>query len=195
MHRSAFFNRLSRSLSLDFFSSFSSFHTNTKQQTRETQDSSYRSPLAAFRSHKFGPLSPLSTGTRLPHVDSESSDSLGDGGQDTISLAEFKPSELPLCPYELQGVCNDSKCEQYAHWRDLRLSPSERILEIMRAFVGDSPEQQKQYKTELNVRLKELKGADFHTILPALTRFRNQHITDGSFLDWYAFNRVDVQTN
>lgn len=149
--------------------------------------------MAAFRSHKFGPLSTSGALKRPAHVDSESPDSLADAGSDTISLAEFKPSELPLCPFELQGVCNDSKCDKYAHWRDLRLSKDERILEIMRAFVGDSPEEQKQYRNELNVRLKQLKGADFDTILPALTQFRNQHITDGHFLDWYAFNRVDVQ--
>ncbi|KAG5359814.1 hypothetical protein CJU90_5654 [Yarrowia sp. C11] len=162
------------------------------QQEREILDSSYRSPLAAFRSHKFGPLSTLSA-QRPVHVDSESPDSLAEAGPDTISLAEFKPSELALCPYELQGVCNDSKCEQYAHWRDLRLNKNERILEIMRAFVGGSPEEQKQYRNELNVRLKQLKGADFDTILPALTQFRDQHITDGHFLDWYSFDRVDVQ--
>ncbi|KAG5362917.1 hypothetical protein CJU89_2054 [Yarrowia sp. B02] len=162
------------------------------QQEREIQDSSYRSPLAAFRSHKFGPFGTLRAKRPL-HVDRESPYSLADTGDDTISLAEFKPSELPLCPYELQGVCNDSKCDQYAHWRDLRLSKNERILEIMRAFVGDSLEEQKQYKDELNVRLKQLQGADFDTIVPALTQFRNEHITDGHFLDWYAFNRVDVQ--
>lgn len=156
-------------------------NTNTKQKQREIQDSSYRSPLMVFRSHKFSPIARL-------HVDRRQNDG---ENRDTISLVEFKPSELPLCPFELQGVCSNSKCVEYAHWRDLRLSKSEQILEIMRAFVGDSEEDQQLYKSELQARLKELKGSDSHTIISALIEFRRAR-SDEHFLDWHAFKRVDI---
>ncbi|CAN6636596.1 hypothetical protein TRVA0_016S00210 [Trichomonascus vanleenenianus] len=149
----------------------------------------YESPLRYFRSFKFSPFYDA------------------DGGLRSATYNARIPGDKELCESEAQGrPCHNPDCTGF-HFKDAVQDDQAILLELSRAFVGETPEQVEEYRKGLATMIIDKKkeqetttnddrgdsginpSLQFENTAEALVEYRRAKAKD-RILDWYKFRNI-----
>ncbi|KAL9130422.1 MAG: hypothetical protein Q9217_001389 [Psora testacea] len=134
----------------------------------------YESPLKHFKSYRFHPeyISEVPSGFR------------------SLTYSHAIDAEVPICPYDLGGTCNDPSCGKQ-HFRDMGISANMEFLRVIDDVIlrelakpeGTTPPEQDAFVKglrELILDLRNRKVGGMSDIASAITMYRKNFLADDS---------------
>lgn len=124
----------------------------------------YESPLKQFKSFRYHPryLKEVSNGFR------------------SLTYSHTINPEIPLCRYELDGVCNDDSC-QSQHLRSIGLSDDKILVDLgAKPDDGSSPNDFGNGLREIIHDIRSRKIRDFNIVAGEITAYRAKFLGDSS---------------
>lgn len=124
----------------------------------------YDSPLKQFKSFRYHPqyLEEVSSGFR------------------SLTYSHTINPNIPLCRYELDGVCNDDSCQRQ-HLRSVGLSDDKILVDLgAKPDDGSSPDEFGNGLREVIHDIRSRKIKDFNVVAGEITAFRAKFLGDSS---------------